>query len=306
MRHHVHDNPSPPRTRRGGFTMIELLVVIAIMVILVGISVALVVGAGGTAREEATRGTIEKIRAQVQSRRDALDRSITKGPLAAQVRTLAASGGVTEEVARIRVRKDQYKRAFPFDWVEAQALGLGTYAGDEIARNTTSDADNAEVLYWTVLNGGTFGAASVGDDTFTANEVGDTDSDGNLEFLDGWGTPIRFYRWPTRLVRPDGTNVNLTAAELLWDSVTTANAGSDPDDPKGKLTVLVNETNYHTPNTYHQPLIVSAGADLDFGLYAPNDTANFGHLAQPEPTVLGDPGNSALNDNFTNLQSGGN
>ena len=71
---------------------------------------------------------------------------------------------------------------------------------------------------------------------------------------------------------------------------------TDPDDPVGILyfelerlnglngTPLFsnefNETKYHTPDTFHSPLIVSAGKDGQLGLYEPNDSANFGNLAQ--------------------------
>ena len=39
---------------------------------------------------------------------------------------------------------------------------------------------------------------------FTAQEVADTDDDGLLEFVDAWGEPLRFYRWPTRMIDKAG------------------------------------------------------------------------------------------------------
>ena len=63
---------------------------------------------------------------------------------------------------------------------------------------------------------------------------------------------------------------------------------TDPDDPVGRLyselerldgnegrplfSVEFNEEKYHTPETYHTPLIVSAGKDGELGLREPNDT----------------------------------
>jgi hypothetical protein len=59
---------------------------------------------------------------------------------------------------------------------------------------------------------------------------------------------------------------------------------------------------FHTPDTYHIPLIVSGGPDKEIGLYEPNDIANFGNLAAVPAATITDPFNSALNDNLTNRQ----
>ncbi|MEI6540546.1 MAG: hypothetical protein WCO86_13650, partial [Planctomycetota bacterium] len=71
---------------------------------------------------------------------------------------------------------------------------------------------------------------------------------------------------------------------------------TDPDDPVGILYFELerlnglngiplfsnefNETKYHTPDTFHSPLIASAGKDGQLGLYEPNDSPKFGNLAQ--------------------------
>ena len=86
---------------------------------------------------------------------------------------------------------------------------------------------------------------------------------------------------------------------------------TDPDDPVGRLyselerlngangkpqlALEFNETKYHTPDTYHTPLIVSAGADEDLGLLEPTDDANgnFGNLAQLKSTP------NSVRDSFT-------
>ena len=52
----------------------------------------------------------------------------------------------------------------------------------------------------------------------------------------------------------------------------------------------------HTIDTYHVPLVVSAGEDGSLGLFEPTDSASFGYLAQPDPANLDD-----LVDNVTNL-----
>lgn len=54
----------------------------------------------------------------------------------------------------------------------------------------------AEALYALLVEGqGPYGSVFNRDD-FTGNEVKDTDQDGLPEFVDAWGNPLQFYRWP--------------------------------------------------------------------------------------------------------------
>jgi type II secretory pathway pseudopilin PulG len=54
----------------------------------------------------------------------------------------------------------------------------------------------SEVLYAILVEGsGPFGSIFSRDD-FTDKEVQDTDGDGLPEFVDAWGQPLQFYRWP--------------------------------------------------------------------------------------------------------------
>ncbi|MCA9036311.1 MAG: type II secretion system protein [Planctomycetaceae bacterium] len=206
--------------------------------------------------------------------------------------------------------------------------------------------ESAELLYFFLIESGTFGASPVDADSFKSSEIADTDGDGLMEFVDGWGQPLRYYRWPTRLVDPDAPNpfvpnfatvndpteVDLTPndisdaggaglrrvtgyerelAEVILKGLppTPSAIGTstprdvlliDPDDPVGLLYTFLenpkyialgvnvagefNEVNYHTPDTYHAPLIVSAGPDGLLGLREPNDVDGpngvFGNLAQ--------------------------
>jgi hypothetical protein len=100
----------------------------------------------------------------------------------------------------------------------------------------------------------------------------------------------------------------------------------DPDDPVGRLyselerldgtngkplfATEFNEANYHTPDTFHVPLIISAGPDEELGLREPSDTNGaqgiFGNLAQLADTTVQAPQPSsatveALLDNISNL-----
>ena len=62
--------------------------------------------------------------------------------------------------------------------------------------NHTHKTARSEMLYAILVEGlGPLGSAFSRDD-FTAKEVQDTDGDGLPEFVDAWGEPLQFYRWP--------------------------------------------------------------------------------------------------------------
>lgn len=191
--------------------------------------------------------------------------------------------------------------------------------------------ESAELLYFALTASTSYGVAAVDADRFTTREVVDTDEDGLPEFVDAWGNPLRYYRWPTRLIdsdppvpfQPDLSDPNdvtdrrliagleRETANLLFRGLSPPPVAlpngvtprdlllTDPDDPVGRLysemerlngangspllATEFNEANYHTPETYHTPLVVSAGPDGDLGLLEPvvtdPSTNTFGNLA---------------------------
>ncbi len=71
--------------------------------------------------------------------------------------------------------------------------------------NHRPETESAAVLYFMLTQMQVFGVPPVGESEFrVGNEVLDTDGDGLLELVDGWRRPLRFYRWPTRLIKPNG------------------------------------------------------------------------------------------------------
>lgn len=191
--------------------------------------------------------------------------------------------------------------------------------------------ESAELLYFALTASTSYGVGAVDSDRFTTREVVDTDEDGLPEFVDAWGNPLRYYRWPTRLIdsnppvpfQPDLSDPNdvtdrrliagleRETANLLFRGLSPPPVAlpngvtprdlllTDPDDPVGRLysemerlngangnpllATEFNEANYHTPETYHTPLVVSAGPDGDLGLLEPvvtdPSTNTFGNLA---------------------------
>src|SRR5690606_17639604 len=47
--------------------------------------------------------------------------------------------------------------------------------------------ESSELLYLVLTRGDVYGVSPVGQDEFSTSEVADTDGDGLLEFVDGWG-----------------------------------------------------------------------------------------------------------------------
>ncbi len=299
---------------RRAFTLIELLVVIAVIVLLLVITVTVFGRLITTARERATLATIKKIHENVYQRALAIDRDLKRGRYRMRVDLKVSTMGISESAATTLVRKELMREHFPqvvTDLPESPP-------GDPAQYN-----NSAELLYYVLSEGEDFGT-DTGVDEFTSTEVTDTDGDGLLEFVDAWNKPLRFYRWPTRLYRPNGRTDNVTNAyaSMLTPTVTTTMMAQDPDDPLGELHDEINSPNpnglksaypdadafeivYHTLDTFHPFLIISAGADETLGLNEPGDVANFGHLARPTDETITNGGDSAINDNITNRQPAG-
>jgi prepilin-type N-terminal cleavage/methylation domain-containing protein len=367
-------------TIRAGFTLIELLIVMLLMAIMMSMLVNLVQGITGTSRHAATKSTIIKVSRMLEDRAKAFHRHMNtlvkkageeRFPRYVKKPHWRQAGG-RRSLALILARKDEFRRNFPqmfsedddYDFNSTTVIPYWPQSDPEyIADNNFPETESSECLYYFLTQGETFGTESITADNFTSNEVMDTDGDGLLEFVDSWGNPLRFYRWPTRLIRPnlsdDKSNVGdsqkvlnpgipdelkrafkfkideKVAAVILGplpprpqfsdptlssrfpkeeqsDSDPTLGTeledslSRDSDDPLGLTHRAENEGQrfdfwmrpaafesiYHTPDTYHVPLILSAGPDGVLGIYEPHDgvydvqsrtytVSKFGRLAQP-------------------------
>jgi len=364
------------RRRRGGFTLIELLVVIAIITLLIAISFTAYGNYIQSARTKATRATIDKVSGIIEDRLRGFDIAFEPNRtnrFKADIQVRETNASVTsEDQARILVRKEKIRQFFPqrfdeLDRTQVSNNGLAIPIPD-IDGDTNPDNDDAldpndptvssEILYYIVFFGDSLGVPAVADDYFLGAEIADTDGDGWREFVDSWGNPLRFYRWPTRLGRDDGTNEDTNEDTVLDPGEDFNNNGAldatsidpedqtrlrilipdvpsdilirDPHDPLGLVRQYVSDLSasspvdadalYHTLDTFHSFLIVSAGPDGKLGLYEPHDLRRaysspgpvYGTLAQPkspsDPNAneltdpVTDPLNSTLNDNLTNKQ----
>lgn len=131
---------------------------------------------------------------------------------------------------------------------------------------------NAELLFLIVEGSDLNGSSAT--ELFGKSEVGDTDNDGLNEFIDAFGSPIRWIRWPagaegaTRYY-PDMLNPEIVfGTRLLVNSEPYDRLGSDP----GWGTAS-------PPGTGLAPLVVSAGPDEKFGI-------RFRELDRYDPNAL--------------------
>lgn len=342
------------RGRRAAFTLIEILVAIGIIAFLLSITITAVSSFSGSAREAATATTLLKIQKLMQQRADGFEAWITLqkrnqsfDKRINQKRVELQNLGVyalKEETLDILVRKDLFRYFFPqhqFDRPQKDWSRQNTWSRHPVwvaltkkpgwqPASHTPQTESAELLYFVLTETEVFGVPPVDEGEFRSSEVADTDGDGLLEFVDAWGNPVRFYRWPTRLFNHD----NSIATPPLRDEANILIKGlpaphplglwpqdllyRDPDDGLGRIRGdylrvvpfrnVFTQYNYHSIDTFHAPLIVSAGGDEQLGLLERTDDSaaawvayiqGLGHLARPandDNTVTDD----AVTDNITN------
>ena len=286
--------------------------------------------------------------------------------------------GMSEKASEILARKDWQRYYMPQSFVDsliaARFMGLNEDKNDDgvpdrIAvkyptfNKTKHDpvTESAEMLYFVLTELEVFGVPPVGDDAFSTEETQDTDGDGLPEIVDAWDRPVRFYRWPTRLLKPYGLQgldrkpgekdvdddefVYADGVPKVDDNLELSTPGTDdlevsedqrtyagiyfsglprkprvigqydllneePEDPYGlvlsevkrlgangiDISDILNETLYHTIDTYHKPLVVSAGPDGLLGLLEPthSEDTNFNGVLDSGPPDEDANGNSYL------------
>ena len=230
-----HSSPCPAR---GGLTLIELLISITILATLAGLFLGASNSAMESARKARTKTTISKIHSLLMERWDDystrrvdinrnLEDSITanfpdsgeRGAAMADVRLLAL-----RELLKLELpdrwsdidlmnaynypvsREGAFVQSVPvisqayFRRRQAVINGLTSGASPLSLQDATdrlNDNGSAECLYMVVMLFTGDGEART---LFSQQDIGDTDEDGAPEFLDGWGRPIRWIRWPAGFV----------------------------------------------------------------------------------------------------------
>lgn len=177
-------------SKRIGFTLVELLIVVMIIAILAGMALGALQIAQDSAAKARTRVTIQK-----------LHRFVMEKYASYQYRYVPVSTtGTSKERALERLKELRLlqRREMPDCWSEVPSDTSDATAAQirfvQARPSNVSDAQNphasAELLYLLVMS------MPGADVAFASSEIGDTDGNGLKEFLDGWGQPIYFIRWP--------------------------------------------------------------------------------------------------------------
>jgi len=193
--------------RRDGFTLVELMVVVVIIAILGSIIMFAMFNAQDTAREAKTRNMIAKLNALIMARYESyMSRRVPIPPNVVAPNAPARN----QQLAFIRLHmlREIMRMEMPDRWtdvLDGPVTGIRRPAVNQTYLRKISAANNgagvtngdgfqgAECLYMII----TFGLDDADAITnFSQSDVGDSDNDGLPEFLDGWGRPISFIRWP--------------------------------------------------------------------------------------------------------------
>ncbi|HET6327402.1 MAG TPA: prepilin-type N-terminal cleavage/methylation domain-containing protein [Planctomycetaceae bacterium] len=191
-------------SRRAGFSLIEILVVIGLIAFLTAAIVAVIPRVANSAKVAATKATIKKVDEMLNDRINGFRRWIQKQD------QLAGPGNPPSYVTN-----SPFASAFAANQVQTRALAVKyafrTYFPQAFSEfstpitpgtNHTPVTESSECLYQFLSNGPLFDTEPPSAADLKAIETADTDGDGFPEIVDAWGQPLRFYRWPTRLVRP--------------------------------------------------------------------------------------------------------
>jgi hypothetical protein len=165
----------------------------------------------------------------------------------------------TSESPRAARLKARLNQANPNWWQQLNSADpTANPAGFQIA--------NAEFLYLIVEDSILNGSPAI--ELFGKSEIGDTDGDGLLEFLDSFRQPICWVRWPTGF--PETTRFHPDLLDPSFNRDGFANyAFSDPLDPRKadpgyRIKVRsIQPTKVYKPAAMAFPLVISSGLDRD-------------------------------------------
>ena len=200
--------------RRSGFSLIEILVVIGLIAFLTAAIVAIIPRVGNAAKVAATKATIKKVDELLNDRINGFRRWIQKQdqqagtgiPSYVDLGTLALVGGNVAQAKILCVKK-----LFAQNFAQTYSELPSSIQTANPRSGPQGPGDSGGCLYLILTKGALFDTEPPSAADLKALEIADTDHDGIPEIIDGWGQPLRFYRWPTRLARPAIGSTGLTS-----------------------------------------------------------------------------------------------
>jgi prepilin-type N-terminal cleavage/methylation domain-containing protein len=288
----------------GGFTLIELLVVMAIISLLAAALLVALTELQASSKKGRCQQQIKKIDQLIIRRWD----EILHKPLPIQ---LSPSGSVSIPQQILRARLEMPERITDiFDAPIYCPVSATTKAFRRKANSSagwTEKNQGAECLYLILSVMQDRDSSAL--DFFFPGEIGDTDEDGMLEILDGFGQPIGFLRWAPRFSYR-GPPTHNPRHQSRYSDIQDINPVDSPDaTDMGAADSRLGGNPADDPFNLF-PLIVSAGRDGEFGLdlgITTSGTSNrpfrySQHFNDPFYSTHGTPIDDTILDNISNHQ----
>jgi prepilin-type N-terminal cleavage/methylation domain-containing protein len=311
----------PPLRLRRGVTLVELMITMAILAILAAAAIGASSAAIESGRRARTKGLVGKLHTLLMERWESYDTRRVNVEFAPNVKWSPTD----KADKRLLAKRELIKMEIPDRWADIIGGQIASYPpGTRLngfprpkhlaARpaitstylrryNSLKSSDpvvvrnhqGAECLYLVIMYATGDGEAAT---LFSEQDIGDVDGDGAPEFLDGWGRPISFLRWPTGFVSPLQT-VQRTSGELVGD----ADNDHDPTDvfrrdmPGSGSSISFLSDQYGAYRTV--PLIYSFGSDGLSDIYsklineADEVSEDRGDFTDLDPYYPGDTSNPA-------------
>lgn len=270
--------------QRQAFTLIELLVVIAIIAVLAALAATGTMRVIEAQNESNTRTAIQTAYSILQKQWAKVVADAKKETPSDAVYALAGSDSQRAQVIWVKVR---LMEAFPISYSEingsfvyqnhpvqgtayipaGQRRNMASYStklGSITSSNVQAQSSACLVIALSVNRGG-----AVLDEEKLGPFLKDTDGDSMKELVDGWGTPIAFFRFPTdnaelQKLSPAKAGRAATFKDPLDPDGTLTNSAWLADANTGQIFTTNVHAVYHAGGTevaYIVPSLVSSGAD---------------------------------------------
>jgi prepilin-type N-terminal cleavage/methylation domain-containing protein len=246
-------------SHRPAFTLVELMIVIAIIVILAALTTGAAMRFYGVQQQKNSEVTVTKVYEALKEQWDTVIRQAQQEPISPQAMALANYGSTGNLITTTSIGNDAQARAihiklrlkqeFPMDFTEILSPYYPPYGVDLPPLRMYQDAvvamanagsipwyqpsptyqapplENATCLYLALQR--SRGGVSFNFDNLGSNALAGDSTGYQKWIVDGWKTPIIYYRWPTSNLEVNGLNPALPGSPQA--------TFRDPQDPTGAL-----------------------------------------------------------------------